>query len=227
MIKAMAHKLLGAVVFGLILGAGLTATALAADGESGFLKDYSQLTEGKDLLGNTRRVWISPKFTRENYNTILMEKVSFYPAPQPSEQVPQSTLTDIRDYGDKAIRQTIASVLPMTGKPGPGVARVRIALTAVSVDKSLKPYQLIPTALIFTAITRATGAAKLDAKLFVESEITDSVTGEPLAKAVRHAEGVEVKADQKLTLDLVRSRIDAWAEATGKEMTIRIKAAGK
>ena len=226
MLKAMAGKL-GVVVAAALLGAGLAASAFAADEDSGFLKDYSQLKEGKDLLGNDRRVWISPKFTRKNYTTILMEPVSFYPAPQPSEQVSQSTLTDIRDYGDKAIRKTIASVLPMTDKPGPGVARVRIALTAVGVDKSLKPYQLIPTALIFTALTRATGAAKLDAKLYVESEITDSVTGEPLAKAVRHAEGVEVKADQQLTLDMVRSRIDAWAEATGKEMTIRLQKAGK
>ena len=226
MTKAIAGKL-GIIVAAMMFGVGLAVNGLAADGDSGFLKDYSQLQEGKDLLGNERRIWISPKFTRENYNTILMEKVSFYPAPQPSDQVSQSTLTDIRDYGDKAIRKTIAGVLPMTDKPGPGVARVRIALTAVGVDKSLKPYQLIPTALIFTAVTRATGASKLDAKLFVESEITDSVTGEPLAKAVRHAQGVEVKADQKLTLDIVRPRIDAWAEATGKEMTIRLQKSGK
>lgn len=226
MTKGIAGKL-GVFAAAALLGAGIATSAVADDGDSGFLKDYSQLEEGKDLLGNERRIWISPKFTRDNYKTILMEKVSFYPAPQPSDQVPQSTLTDIRDYGDKAIRKTIADVLPMTDKPGPGVARVRIALTAVGVDKSLKPYQLIPTALIFTAVTRATGAANLDAKLYVESEITDSVTGEPLAKAVRHAQGVEVKADQKLTLKIVQPRIDAWAEATGKEMTMRLKAAGK
>lgn len=226
MAKGIAGKL-GVIVAAALFGAGLAASAVAADEDSGFLKDYSQLQEGKDELGNPRRIWISPKFTRENYKSILMEPVSFYPAPQPSDQVPKSTLTDIRDYGDKVIRKTIASVLPMTDKPGPGVARVRIALTAVGVDKSLKPYQLIPTALIFTAATRAAGVAKLDAKLFVESEITDSVTGEPLARAVRHAQGVEVKADQTLTLDVVRSRIDAWAEATGKVMTMRLKAAGK
>jgi hypothetical protein len=226
MMKATAGKL-GIVVLGAMLGAGLAASAFAADGDSGFLKDYSQLTEGKDLLGNTRRVWISPKFTRENYQKILMERVSFYPAPEPSQQVPRTTLNDIRDYGDAALRKTIASVLPMTDKPGPGVARVRVALTSVAVDKSLKPYQLLPTALIFTAVTRATGVAELKAKLFVESEITDSVTGEPLARAMRHAEGVEVKADEKLMLQKVQSRIDAWAEATGKEMTARIKAAGK
>ena len=224
--KAMAGKL-GVIAAAALLGAGLAASAFAADEDSGFLKDYSQLTEGKDLLGNDRRIWISPKFTRDNYKTILMEKVSFYPAPQPSDQVPQSTLTEIRDYGDKEIRKTIASVLPMTNKPGPGVARVRIALTAVAVDKSLKPYQLIPTALIFTALSRASGSSELPVKLYVESEITDSVTGAPLARAVRHASGVEVKAGEKLTLDMVRPRIDAWAEATGKEMTIRLQKAGK
>ena len=226
MAKGMTGKL-GVFVTAALLGAGLAANAVAADEDSGFLKDYSQLQEGKDLLGNERRIWISPKFTRENYTTILMEPVSFYPAPQPSDQVPQSTLTDIRDYGDKAIRKTIASVLPMTDKPGPGVARVRIALTAVGVDKSLKPYQLIPTALIFTAISRASGASELPVKLYVESDITDSVTGEQLAKAVRQAHGVEVKSGEKLTLGMVQPRIDAWAEATGKEMTIRLQKAGK
>ncbi len=70
----------------IILG-GLSACATAPQESSGFLKDYSQLKTEKDPLGFERRIWTSPKLTRANYQKVLVERVIFYPAPQPSERV--------------------------------------------------------------------------------------------------------------------------------------------
>ncbi len=61
--------------------------AFAQKKYSGFLSDYSKLKKEKDPLGVTRLVWRSPKFTRANYQKVLLEKVGFYPAPQASKQV--------------------------------------------------------------------------------------------------------------------------------------------
>ncbi len=211
---------LGFIALATALGAGLSATANA---DSGFLKDYSQLSVEKDPLGVERRIWVSPDFTRDKYQKILIEKVVFYPAPKASDRVSSQTLTELQDYLDASLRKAVGSVHDLADKPGPGVARLRVAITAASVDTGLKPYQLIPIAFVFTAATRATGEAKYDVKLAVESEITDSKSGTPLARVVRNAKGIEVKGDEKLTLSLAKPKIDEWAEAVRESLAARLK----
>jgi hypothetical protein len=197
----------------IILG-GLSACATAPQESSGFLKDYSQLKTEKDPLGFERRIWTSPKLTREKYQKVLVERVIFYPAPQPSEKVSTGTLNEIRDYGEAALRKAIASVVPLVDAPGPGVIRLRLAVTAAEVEGAqFKPYQLIPVALVITAATEAAGQGRRDVRLAVESELTDSVSGEPLARVVREAEGVRLKSNENLTLQAARPQIDRWAEA--------------
>ena len=97
----------------------------------------------------------SPKFTSANYQHVLLDPVDFYPAPQPSETVPESTLVELRTYIDLAMRRAFTSVTQPSTAPGPGVARIRVAITAVGREGGLKAYQLIPAALVFTAATLA------------------------------------------------------------------------
>ena len=227
MFRLIASKM-GAATLAAILGTGLAANVNAQGKDSGFLKDYSQLKSEKDPLGAERRVWRSPKFTRANYQKVLMEPVSFYPAPQPSEQVSMGALEDIRAYGDGAMRKALATVFPLTDAPGPGVIRLRTAITAAAVgDLALKAYQLVPVALIFTAAKDASGQGSRDVKLFVESELTDSVSGEPLARIVREAQGVQVKSNAKLTLKDARPQIDKWTQAMQQWLAARMKPDGR
>jgi hypothetical protein len=197
----------------LALGLGLGAIFPAQADDSGFLPDYNRLVAEKDPLGRERRVWMSPKFTRANYKKILLEPVTFYPAPQPSDRVSLGTLTDIRNYLNSALRTALSGVVPLADAPGPGVARARVALTAASVDTSLKPYQFIPVAFVFHAAQSATGTAKYDVTLNVESEISDSATGELLVLVVRKVQGVQVEGDAPLTLGVAKPQIDEWAKA--------------
>jgi len=221
-------RTIGAATLAVIIGAGLTANAAAQGKGSGFLKDYSQLKTEKDPLGIERRIWTSPKFTRETYQKVLIERVTFYPAPQPSEKVSTGTLNELRDYSDAAIRKAIASVVPLADAPGPGVVRVRIALTAAAVEGGqLKPYQLIPIALVLTAATEAAGEGRRDVRLAVETEFTDSVSGEQLLRVVREAQGVQVKSNQKLTLEVAKPQIDKWAESARQSFEARLKPAGR
>jgi hypothetical protein len=208
--QSMAVKL-GMILMGVALVAAPGANAVAED--SGFLKDYSQLEVKKDPKGVERRVWFSDKLTSQNYKQILIDPVSFYPEAQPSEQVTLGALNDIRDYIDSGLRKAIGGTMPLGKTAGAGVAKLRVAITAFSVDKSLKPYQMIPIAFIFTSVDRASGSAKYDVKLYVEAELADSVTGEVLGRAVREAKGVEVTGDQPLTLKEAKPTIDGWLSA--------------
>ncbi|MGH8618170.1 MAG: DUF3313 domain-containing protein [Burkholderiales bacterium] len=223
MIRSIAGKAALAVL-GAALGAGLAGNAAAQGKESGFLKDYSQLKVEKDPTGVERRVWVSPKFTGANYQKILLDPIVFYPEPQASEQVSKDTLANIISYANRAMKEAVATTVPMDNGPGPGVARVRVAFTAAGVaGADFKPYQLVPVALVFTVAKKASGNEKGQATLQVESEITDSVTGETLALIVRSAKGIEVKAGQPLTMAEARPQINAWTNSVRQSLDARMR----
>ncbi len=217
--KHSIKRSLGIMLVGAALVAVPVANAVAQD--SGYLKDYSKLKVAKDRMGVERRVWISEKLTRENYKAVLLEPVTFYPKEQPNEQVSLGALNDIRAYIDSALRETVTKTLPTAPAAGPGVVRARVALTAASVNKDLKAYQLIPVAFVFTMAKRAAGATEYPVKLYVEAEITDSVTGEVLSQMVREAQGILVKGNEQVTLAMARPYIDRWKDAANVEIVRR------
>ena len=224
---SVARKI-GPAVLALGFGFALAAAPVAQAKDSGFLKDYSQLKPERDAAGVERRVWTSPKFTRSAYEKLLVEPVVFYPEPQPSKQVSARDLKEMREYLDATIRHLLTGVIQIADAPGPGVARVRVAVTATETEgAALKPYQLVPIALVVTAAKKAASGPQHDVKLAVELDVTDSVSGEALARAVRPAKGVEVEGGQRLTLALAKPRIDQWAETVRASIAARMKQAGR
>lgn len=203
-------------LLGAMLVIATIAPVLAQD--TGFLKDYSQLEMRKDAKGVERKIWINPKLRPQNYQQIIIEPITFFPAPSPTEQVSMGALDEIRAYIDSGVRKAVEASMPVVSTDGPGVIRFRWAITASSVDKSLKAYQLIPFALIVTAAKRGTGIETYDVKLMVEGEWLDSVSGEVLARAVRVAKGVEVKGDTPLTLKVVQPQLDSWMAAIKEDV---------
>lgn len=227
MIRSIAGSI-EVLALALVLSTTWSASVSAQQKDSGFLKDYSQLKIERDSLGVERRIWVSPKFTQANYQKVLLEPISFYPAPEPSGKVSKGALSDIRNYMDSAMRKALAGVVPLSDAPGPGVARIRVAITAAGVEGvKLKAYQLVPVALAATAAKEASGNSNRDVDLFVESEVTDSVTGEPLALVVRAAQGVQIKSNEQLTLQKAKPHIDKWAEAVRQYFAGRLSAGGK
>lgn len=226
MIRPVAHKL-GIVALAIALGAASASAARAQDRNSGFLQDYSRLQPEKDASGIERRVWVSPGFAADRARMVILDRVEFHPAPGASEQVPALALDQIGDYLDASLRQAVGSVLALTDKPGPGVVRVRVGVTATAVQPGLKPYQLIPVALVFTAVKAAAGKTSHEARLAVETEITDSASGETLALVVRTAKGFEVNSGEVLTLDAVKPRIDDWAESVRQFLVAKVRGGAK
>ena len=135
----------------------MPAAQAHAQTESGFLKDYSQLQVGKDPKGTERRFWAKEKVNWQSYQAMLIEPVEFHPKPEGTAQVSLGTLNDIRNYLNTALPKAVEQNMKLAKEPGPGVLRLRTAITAVSVDKSLKPYQLLPIGLLITAAHRSGG----------------------------------------------------------------------
>jgi hypothetical protein len=214
-------------VFAIAIAVAAPVAAFSADKlvkkeqYSGFLKDYSQLKEEKDAKGEKVMRYLSPKLTSGAYSKVMIDRVDFYPAPRPDKSVDSATLHQISDYYDKALRQKIGAKTTVVDQAGPGVVRMRVAITAVTSETAaLKAYQYIPIALIVQGAKSAAGARAKNAELYTELEVLDSQTGERIGAVVKKGIGTEVKevkegkekGEKMVALDNVKPILDNWAE---------------
>ena len=203
--------------------------ALAAETDSGFLRDYSSLKESKDTAGKTIRGWVSPKFTPANYNAILVDPLVFYPEPRPSERVSAEALQQMLAYANDLLKQSLGKRFKVVDGAGPGVVRLRVAFTSVAAKgEGLKPYQLVPIAFVATMAKRAAaGGAPQRAAIVAEVEATDSATGELLGMRVRVGTGERLaKFGEKdpVTLETVKPLLDEMAGQAFPELQKYVKA---
>lgn len=186
---------------------------------SGYLQDYSQVETTKDTNGEPVLRFVSPRLNKENYQKIIIEPVQYFPTPTPNKNVSAQTLENIKAYIDESFKETVQKKVDVVDTPGPGVARMRIALTAVDAQAdNLKPYQFVPVALVLTAGHAAVQGRPERATLYLEAETTDSVSGERLAIAVREGSGErlpKMSDDRIVTLESVKPVLDSWFEAYG------------
>ena len=194
----------------LLASVAVTAAGPAQAENSGFLGDYSALKEVKDAAGDTVMRYVSPKFNPGMYQAVMIDPTQYYPAPMPTEQVTSSTLTDISGYLDKGLRDRLGAKVTVVSEPGPGVLRIRPAITAVAPQTvGLKPYQIIPIAFI---ISSAKGRGK-EAAIHVEIDAVDSVTGERMGASVRKGIGAKLASDNApLSLGDVQPLLDKWID---------------
>lgn len=208
-----------------LLAAALGACATGGDApdDSGFLTDYSSLQQTKDSQGKTIRASVSPKLTPANYHAILLDPLVFHPEPRPSEQVSAQTLEQILAYSNEALRRSVGQQFKVVDRVGPGVLRVRGAISSVAAQREgLKPYQYLPIALVATMAKRASKGAPQRAFIVIEVEGTDSVTGELLAQRVRVATGERLAGvvDQKvIALETVKPLLDELAAGAFPELS--------
>lgn len=203
------------------LSAVLAMSANAAD-NSGYLGDYSQLVREKDAAGEEVLRYLSPKLKPGVYQKVLIDPIQFYPAPRPTSQVGEQTLTDIRNYMDKALREGLGSKLPLATEPGPGVLRIRPAITAVDTKhQGLKPYELLPVGFI---ISRGIVGKAKEASIELEVDVVDSATGERMAALVRKGIGAKIEdKDGQLSLPHIRPVLDKWIEVGSTFFVAQVK----
>jgi hypothetical protein len=197
---------------------GCAGTTPKQDQYSGYLKNYSQLQQEKDPKGDVVLRFISPRFSPQKYKKVIIEPVQYYPEPQPSEHVTADTLKQIKDYVDQALRFKVGKKLQVVEQSGADTLRLRVALTAVEKsNEGLQPYQYVPVALVITGARAAAGAHPEQAAIFLEAEMTDSISGERLAIAVRGGTGerlTKLKGSGSIvTLDTVKPLLDRWSNA--------------
>jgi hypothetical protein len=193
--------------------AGCASKVVEPDQYSGFLKDYSQLKETKSPSGATVMRWIDPKLDLDKYTSVYVEPTQLYPKPQPTAKIPQTTLNGITSYYDQALKREVGKSLPLATGPGPGVLVMRAAITAVSSKtEGLRPYEVIPIALVAAAVSTATGIRDQETDLATEAVFLDGGDNKVLAQVVRKGTGKPLdNSAQVMKADDVKGVIDGWA----------------
>ena len=192
---------------------GCASKKVEPDEYSGFLKNYSQLQEAKSPSGAVVMRWIDPKVDIKKFQSVYIEPTQLYPKPQPTAKIPQTTLNGITSYYDQALKREIGKSLPLASGPGPGVIVVRAAITAVSSKtEGLKPYEVIPIALVAAAVSTASGIRDQQTDLATEAVFLDGGSNKVVAQVVRKGTGKPLEnVDQVMKPNDVKNVIDGWA----------------
>ena len=193
--------------------AGCASKITPPDEYSGFLSDYSQLKQAKSPSGAVVMRWVDPKLDLSRYTAAYIEPTQFYPKPQATAKIPDSTLNGINRYFNQALQRELAKSLPLANGPGPGVIVVRAAITAVSSKtEGLKPYEFVPVALVAAAVSTGAGIRDQETTLGTEAQFLDGANGKVLAQVVRKGTGKPLANDsQVMKADDMKSVIDGWA----------------
>ncbi|MDU9036594.1 DUF3313 domain-containing protein [Pseudomonas corrugata] len=201
-----------ACVFSLTL-AGCSSKVTQPEEYSGFLGDYSRLKEEKSPSGADVMRWFDPGIEPSKYTRIYIEPTQLYPKPQPTVIIPQTTLSGITAYYDQALRREAGKSLPLATGPGPGVLVMRAAITAVgSKTEGLKPYEVIPIALVAAAVSTASGIRDQETTLGTEAVFLDGGNNAVIAQVVRKGTGKSLSNEsQVMKPDDVKGVIDGWA----------------
>jgi len=163
---------------------------------TGFLSDYSKLKAHSDVSYR----YVGSNLGRYSKFIIDPVKTHFHTGSKASK-IPEQELEDLNNYMHVAVVNAISERYAIAFQPGPGIARIKIALTDVKKSKVLQ--NIYPTSkLIGTGLGGAS----------IEMEVVDSETG------VQLGAGIESQLGNRLSLDGVtkwgdaKAVMDDWAK---------------
>lgn len=200
-------------VFGLFIGAGGCATRQTGKAQpSGFLGDYSQLAPGGE--GEAQLRYVNPNADWKQYHSVLIDTPMVYT----DSETTNLTKADQKRLTDKlhdALEAALETNFEIVDEPGPGVLRVRTAITEAQGSKLLlnAATGLVPQLRMPTMIVgMATNTTVFVGKCSVEAEIVDSATGRRLAAAVDQRAGTKDPSNMLDKWADLESAFKEWAE---------------
>jgi Protein of unknown function (DUF3313) len=186
--------------------------------ESGFLTaDYSRLAPVKP--GSARRAYENPKTSFSSYDKLYINRITVWRDQDQTEPIESADFQKVVDALHAVATREIGKSFTLVDKPGPGVGRLRIALVAIDhPDDRLDVYVSRGDALLAESDAPVpTGLRQFGRSAWVEAEILDGVTNEPIFAVVdRVADVIPRTKPIESWLDL-QLAFDAWAkQAAGR-----------
>lgn len=189
----------GSLVAAAILLNGCTSKTVSQEQYSGFLPSYDGLETVKTASGQKALRWVDPAFNVANYDKLIFQPLRFYPTPQTTDRIGQQTYDELLKYANVRLGEALSSRFQLVGfSTGPRTLEFRGAITGVSANtEGLKPYEVIPIALVVAGTMAATGERDQDTELYLEGELIDTSTGKPVLRVVRKGFGKTLSNDRQ------------------------------
>jgi Protein of unknown function (DUF3313) len=182
----------------------MIATCLTSSGcaarraaRTGFLSDYSDLEAQSEVSYR----YVAPG-RLEEYSKFIIDPVTIHlhRRSKAKKKVSEQDLTDLKNYMHTALVEAIEDEYEVVYRPGPGVARARVALT--DIKKAQVLLNIHPASKIMGA---GLGGASL------EAELVDSQTNEQIAALVESQLGNRLSLDGLSTWGDAKAIMDDWA----------------
>ena len=162
------------------------STPVEEPDRTGFISDYSKLVmeedEAIELTEDEAYSYVNPDLV--NYRSFIIDDITMLYRAEPGEQTfTDEELDELAAYAKAELTEALTEdgVFSVVEKPGPGVARARMAIT--SVDETIG-------ALNVSTYSKITGLGLGGAS--IEGEILDSESGEQLFATIRWGGGSRV-----------------------------------
>jgi len=195
----------------LVLAASLGLAACTTTSQTGharpagFLKDYSQLQPGEGE--QAQLVFVRPGVPFVDYDAILVDPVTIWR----SEglyiaYVPDEDLKELADRFELALRTELEADWKLVDRPGPGVMRLRVALTEAKGAAVVMNVvsSVLPQARLISGVKKlTTGTHTFVGRAAVEAELLDALSNERLLAAV----------DERAGTRALRGGVGTWSDA--------------
>jgi hypothetical protein len=154
---------------------------------SGFLSDYSKLAPAPD--GSEAMSWRKPGVDFKAYDKILIERLTFFYHDQADYKgIDPTELKALADYFSQSITKQLGESYSLVTEPGPGVLRIRAALTdiipnkpSVSVVTLVVPYLTVADLGTSSVAKGGPGSNFYVGHTSIEAEFIDAATNEQVA----------------------------------------------
>ena len=170
--------------------------------KSGFLSDYSRL----EAVSSTSLRYLDAAALR-GYSSFIVDPVEGRLYGKARGRISEEDLTDITSYMHAAIVEQLSTNYTVAYRPGPGVARIRVAIT--DLKKSTPALNVLPQ-------TKLAGVGLGGASM--EAEIVDSQTGRQIGAVVESQLGNRLSMAGISTWGDSKQVIDNWAKRLKKRL---------
>jgi hypothetical protein len=183
---------------------------------SGFLKDYSQLREGKG--DEALMVYLNKSVNFHVYDSILIDPVAIIVSEDSDmAKVSAEDRQKMANYFYAVLEQDLSKNYIIASKPGSLTMRLRVALTDIKSSQVVMDTlsTILPIGLAVDMISyAATGTHTYVGGANAEMELLDSVTGQRLAAAVDGRSGRKITGqfDKFSQWKDVKDACDFWAQ---------------
>jgi hypothetical protein len=183
-----------------------SAGSIASDNRQvaqvGFLSAPARLQAGPDAEGAL--CWRQPGTDWKRYDKVMIERIQLYLDPKTSADraIDPTDLKTLIDYFDAALVKNIAPIATLVDKPGPGVLRVRLALTSLvptntaqSLAGTAIPYGFIAEAGAGAASGRPAGSTPYMGQTGLQAQFRDGASGAVIGECADTTIGLKYAAD--------------------------------